>query len=116
MVGHSEALFNRSPKHPSQAVALVRRLLKAGVRAPDAPPVTMPRQPGHPVTREPFGPPTLHLKTSSGTSLLYPDYSIVPEILSSVQVTSTAYSHGQWSPAPQRHPPRTISSCMRLIL
>lgn len=94
MVGHSGALVTRPPKHPSQAVTLVHRLLKAGVRAPDAPPVTVPQQARHPVTSQPFGPPTLHLQTSSGTYLLYPDYSIVPAISASVQVTSTAYSHG----------------------
>lgn len=92
MVGHSQALFNRSPKHPSQAVTLVHRLLKAGVRAHGAPPVTVPRQPGY--VGEPFGSPTLYLKTSSGTYLLYPDYSIVAEISSSVQITSTDYRHG----------------------
>lgn len=94
MVGQSEATFNRPPKHASQAITLVHRLLKGAVRASDAPPVTMPWKTGHQVTADPFGPPTLYLKTPSGTYLLYPDYSIVPEISRSVRVTSTAYSNG----------------------
>jgi len=88
-------MFNRPPKHASQAIALVHRLLKGVVRAPGAPSVTVPWKTGHEGTGEPFGPPTLYLKTPSGVYLLYPDYSIVKEISPSVRVTSTAYSHGQ---------------------